>query len=189
LDTQDTRTEIEILADNFDKLRGSILTCPIALDEDGERFSDADGITQLDKGTTAEACCNKGLGDPTCRIRRGTIDLGVILHHQPPSPQKKRSIKSTNSGEGFCKSRTKVAYLAGESTTSMSTPPTIRINNDLPSCNARIALWSADYKPPTWLDMVDGPLIQKVLGDDLVDDLLLYFLAEGLGGDFGSMLS
>jgi hypothetical protein len=71
----------------------------------------------------------------------------------------------------------------------MSTPPTIRINNDLPSCNARIALWSADYKPPTWLDMVDGPLIQKVLGDDLVDDLLLYFLAEGLGGDFGSMLS
>jgi hypothetical protein len=53
--TQDTRTEIEILADNFDELRGRVLTCSIGLDKDGEWFSDADGITQLNEGTTAEA--------------------------------------------------------------------------------------------------------------------------------------
>ena len=70
----------------------------------------------------------------------------------------------------------------------MSTPSTIRINNDLPSRQPGISLRPANYKPSTWLNMVDSPFIQKVLWNDLVDDLLSYFLTEGLGGDFGRML-
>jgi hypothetical protein len=82
-----------------------------------------------------------------------------------------------------------VLYLAGESSTAMSAPPTIRINNDLASCDPRITLRSANNESPTRLNMVDCLIIQKVLWDDLLDNLLLDFLTEFLGGDFSGMLS
>jgi hypothetical protein len=149
------------------------LTCSVGLYKDGEGFSNANGITQLDEGTTAKARCNKGLGDPTRCIRCRTIDLGVILH-------------VNNRPKQYTFDR--VLYLPGESSATMSTPSTIRINNDFASRNACITLGSTNNESATRLDMVDCLFIQKVLWNDLLDNLLLDFLTEFLGGDVGGML-
>ena len=46
--TEDTGTEVKVLADNFDELAGSVFAGSVSLDEDGERFSDSNSVTQLD---------------------------------------------------------------------------------------------------------------------------------------------
>lgn len=78
--------------------------------------------------------------------------------------------------------------LAGESTSAVGSPPSIGINNDLAAGEAGITLGTTDDEETGWLDVVDGPVIQVLGRNNLLDDLLLYLLSELLGGDILAVL-
>lgn len=73
--------------------------------------------------------------------------------------------------------------LSGESTTSVGTPTTVGVDNDLTASKTSVTLGSSNDEETRGLDVVDGLVVEQVGGDDLLDDLLLDLLAELLGGD------
>jgi hypothetical protein len=78
--------------------------------------------------------------------------------------------------------------LTGESTTTVGTPTTVGVDNDLSASQTGVTLRTTDNESAGRLDVVDGPLVEEVGRDDLVDDLLLDLLSEVLGGDFLGVL-
>ena len=60
--TNHTRPEIEVPVDDLDKLLVALLSGPIRINKDGKRFSNTDGIGELNKSTLSESCGNERLG-------------------------------------------------------------------------------------------------------------------------------
>lgn len=79
--------------------------------------------------------------------------------------------------------------LTGEGTTTVSTPTTVGVDNDLSASETGITLRTANDKSAGRLDVVDNSVVKKVLGDNLLDDLLKDLLSELLGRDLLSVLS
>ena len=79
--------------------------------------------------------------------------------------------------------------LAGEGTTTVSTPATVGVDNDLTTSQTSITLGATNDEEARGLDVVDGVVVEVLGGDDLLDDLLLDLLAELLGGDVLGVLS
>lgn len=78
--------------------------------------------------------------------------------------------------------------LTGEGTTTVGTPTSVGVDNDLSAGQTSVTLGTTDNESAGRLDVVDGSVVQEVRGDDLVDDLLLDLLAEVLGGDLLGVL-
>jgi len=70
-----TRSEIEVLADNFDERLVAPGSGSIRVNKDGKGLSNADSIGQLNKNTLGESCGDEGLGDPTSGVCGGPVDL------------------------------------------------------------------------------------------------------------------
>lgn len=79
--------------------------------------------------------------------------------------------------------------LAGESTTTVGTPATVGVDNDLTTSETGITLRTTDDEAARGLDVVNGAVVQKLSGDDLLDDLLLDDSTELLGGNIIAVLS
>jgi hypothetical protein len=78
--------------------------------------------------------------------------------------------------------------LSGEGTTTVGSPATVRVDDDLAASKTGVALGTTDDEEARGLDVVDG-LVVKVLGrDDLLDDLLKDLLSELLGGNVLAVL-
>lgn len=77
--TDDTRTEIPVVADDVDELRVRLLASAVGINENRQRLSDADGVGELDKATAGKATSDEGLGDPASSVSRRAIDLGEVL--------------------------------------------------------------------------------------------------------------
>lgn len=118
----DTRTKVEVVADDLDKLFGALVRGAVGLDEDGEGLGNTNGVGELDKGTTAETGLDKGLGDPTSEVGRGTVDLAVVL--------------------------------AGESTTTVSTPATVGVDDDLTASQTGVTLGTTDDEETGGLNLM-----------------------------------
>lgn len=73
--------------------------------------------------------------------------------------------------------------LSGESTTTVSTPATVSVDDDLTASETGVTLGTTDDEQTRGLDVVDGLLVEVLGGDDTLDDLLEDLLAELLGGD------
>jgi hypothetical protein len=157
LTDDDTRSEVEVLADDLDELLRGLLRGAVRVDVDGEGLSDTNGVGELDKGTSAKASVDQGLGDPSTNVGSRSIDLGEIL--------------------------------TGESTTTVGTPATVGVDDDLSAGQTSITLGTTDDEKARGLDVVDGLIAEVLGGDDLLDDLLLDLLSELLGGDVGRVLS
>lgn len=153
----DTGAEIEVLADDLDKLIRGLFRGTVGLDEDGEGLSDTNGVGELDKDTAGKAGVNKGLGDPATDVGRGTVDLGVVL--------------------------------TGEGTTTVGTPATVGVDDDLTAGETGITLRTTDDEAARGLDVVNGAVVQELSGDDLLDDLLLDDGTELLSGHIIAVLS
>ena len=78
--------------------------------------------------------------------------------------------------------------LSGESTTTVGTPATVGVDDDLTAGKTSVTLGTTDDEETRGLDVVDGLLVEVLGGDDLLDDLLLDLLAELLGGDVLAVL-
>lgn len=77
--------------------------------------------------------------------------------------------------------------LAGEGTTTVGTPTTVGVNNDLTASQTGIALGTTDDELAGGLEMVDG-VLEEVLRNDGLDDVLHEGLAEVLGLDLLGVL-
>ena len=152
----DTRSEIEVVADDLDELVGGLVRGAVGLNEDGEGLGDTNGVGELDEGTASELGVDEGLGDPSSNVGGGTVDLGVVL--------------------------------SGESTTTVGTPATVGVDNDLTASQTGITLRTTDDEAARGLDVVDGAVIEELGRDDLLDDLLLDLRAELLSGDVVGVL-
>lgn len=73
--------------------------------------------------------------------------------------------------------------LSGESTTTVGSPTTVGVDDDLAASETGITLGSTDDEQTRGLDVVHGLLVKVLGGDDTLDDLLEDLLAELLGGD------
>lgn len=157
LTDNDTRSKVEVVSDDLDKLLGGLLRGTVGVDVDGERLSDTNGVGELDKSTSAELGVDEGLGNPSADVGSRSIDLGEIL--------------------------------TGESTTTVGTPATVGVDDDLSAGQTSVTLGTTNDEEARGLDVVDGLVAEVLGGDDLLDDLLLDLLAELLSGDIGRVLS
>lgn len=79
--------------------------------------------------------------------------------------------------------------LSGESTTTVSTPTTVGVDNDLSTGQTSVTLRTANDESAGWLDVVDGLVVQQFSWDCSLDDLLKDFLSQVLSGDLLGVLS
>ena len=104
----ETRAEVEVLADDLDKLLIRLLARAVSVDVDGEGLSNTNGVRELNKGTAREASRHERLGDPAGGVGSRTVDLRPVL--------------------------------AGEGTTTVRTPTTVGVNDDLTAGETSITL-------------------------------------------------
>lgn len=71
----------------------------------------------------------------------------------------------------------------------MSSPSTVSVDNDLSTGQTSITLRTTNDESAGRLDVVDGSVVQEVLGDDSLDDLLQDLGSEVLSGDLLGVLS
>lgn len=57
--TDNTRSEIPVVADDLDKLLVGLLASPVGINVDRQRLSNTDGVGELNKGTTSKASSNQ----------------------------------------------------------------------------------------------------------------------------------
>lgn len=79
--------------------------------------------------------------------------------------------------------------LSGEGTTTVGTPSTVGVDDDLTTGQTGVTLGTTDDEQTRGLQVVDSAVIKQVGGDDLLDDLLLELLADSLGVNVRSVLS
>jgi len=78
--------------------------------------------------------------------------------------------------------------LSGESSTTVGTPTTVSVDDDLSAGQTGVTLGTTDDESAGRLDVVDGSVVKEVLGDDNLDDLLEDLGSEVLSGDLLSVL-
>ena len=78
--------------------------------------------------------------------------------------------------------------LAREGTTTVSSPATISVNDDLPASETSITMRSANDEATRWVKMEDCLLIKVLLGNDRLDDMLLQVSSNLIVGDCLIML-
>lgn len=78
--------------------------------------------------------------------------------------------------------------LSGESTTTVSTPATVGVDDDLTAGQTGVTLGTANDEAARGLQVVDGAVIEELVGDNLLDDLLLEGSTDLLRGDVVSVL-
>lgn len=87
---------------------------------------------------------------------------------------------------------TRAIYLAGilsgESTTTMGTPSTVAVNNNLAASETCISLWSTNDEPSRWVKVVNGSLIEIFGGDNGFNDVLHEVVADLFVGYFWVVL-
>ena len=79
--------------------------------------------------------------------------------------------------------------LAREGAAAVGAPAAVGVDDDLAASDTSIALGPADHKAAGGVDVVDGAVVDHVLGEDRGDDLLHDDLADGLVVDLRPVLS
>ena len=112
--TDDTRTKVEVVADDLHELLVGPLAGAVGVDEDGEGLSNTNGVRQLDEAAAGEAGVDQGLGDPAGSVGRRAIDLGEVL--------------------------------AREGTSTVGTPTTVGVDDDLTTSETSVTLGSTNHE-------------------------------------------
>lgn len=143
--------EIEILLHNAQDLFIWNLSCPIGVDEHGERLGNTNGIGNLNNAAASKPVGHDALGSLSNDVCAAPVHLCRIL--------------------------------AREGTTTMSSPATIGVNDDLAAGEAGVTMWAADDEAAGWVEMEDGFFIEVLFRDDRLDDMLLKISSNLIIGD------
>jgi len=161
----DSRAQVKVVVDNLKKVRIGVSTFHRAIRVDKDR---------------------KRLGHTNSV---GNLDKNTVAE---PSVHKRLGHPTSSIG-------TRAIHLggvlSGESSTTMSTPSSIGIDNNLPASQTSISHGSTDNKRARGVDVVDGLVIEELSRDDLHDDFFLdpldnFFVGKTgvvLGGDHNSV--
>jgi hypothetical protein len=103
-----TGTHVKVLADDLDKLFRGLVAGAVALDEEGQRLSDTNGVRELDKAASGKLGGDERLCNPAGEVCGRAIDFAVVL--------------------------------AGECTTTVSTPAAVCVDDDLASGETGVTL-------------------------------------------------
>ena len=78
--------------------------------------------------------------------------------------------------------------LSGESSTSVGSPSTVGVNDDLTSSKTSISVRSSNNESARGVQVVDGLVVEELLGDDRLDDVLHEILGDLFVGDILGVL-
>lgn len=78
--------------------------------------------------------------------------------------------------------------LSGESTTTVGTPTTVGVDNDLTTGQTGVTLGTTNDEAARGLQVVDSAVIEQLVGDNALDNLLLQDSTELLSGDVVGVL-
>jgi hypothetical protein len=120
----DTRAEVEVVADDLDQLLRSLLGGAVRIDVDGQGLSNTDGVRELHESAAGEAGSDDRLGDPATQVGGRAVDLGEVL--------------------------------AREGTTTVGTPATVGVDDDLAAGETGITLGATDDEETRGLDLAEG---------------------------------
>lgn len=142
-------SQVEVLLDDFQNFSiGLVLASSVGINEDGQWFSNTNGVGDLDEASGSQTSSNDGLGDPASGVGSRSIDLAWVLSR--------------------------------EGTSSVGSPASVGIDDNLSSGQTSISLWSSDDESARWVQVVDGLVVQVLGWDGDLDDLLQQFLSDGL---------
>mmetsp|Transcript_11622 Transcript_11622/g.43658 ORF Transcript_11622/g.43658 Transcript_11622/m.43658 type:complete len:390 (+) Transcript_11622:242-1411(+) len=107
------------------------------------------------------------------------------------------SLSESSSNNGFCNPSCSVAsgsvnlgwVLSGESSTSVSSPSTVCINNNFTSGQTSISVWSSDYESARWVQVIDCVLVNHIRWNNWADNVLFEESANLVVGDVLIVLS
>ena len=74
-----TRAQVEVVADDLDKLLRGLVRGAVRLHEDRQGLGDTDGVGELHQRSAGQLGRDQGFGDPSSQVSGGTVDLGVVL--------------------------------------------------------------------------------------------------------------
>ena len=149
----DTSTQVKVLVDNIKKVGVS----PAILDGAIRVNVDGEGRGNTD-----------GVGNlDEDTVAKASSDKGL------GNPSASVGTRAINLGR----------VLSRESTSTMGSPPTIGVNDDLPASQTSISHGSTDNERARGVDVVDGVVSEELSGDDLVDDLSLDGVEDVIVGE------
>lgn len=129
--THDTRSEVPVLTDELDNLLLRDLSCAVGVDIDRQRLSYTDSVGELDKNTTSNATRDQRLG------------YSSILAKRPIRTATTR----TNPTSGIRSGTIDLGkVLSRESTSSVGSPTSVAVNDNLTTRQTGIALGSTNHE-------------------------------------------
>ena len=128
----DTGAQVEVGADDLDKLIRGLGRRAVGVDVDGEGLRDTNGVRELDEGAAGEASGDQGLGDPTADVGSRAVDLGEVL-----------------AGEGTATMGTPAAVGVDDDLAAGQTGVTLRATNDEQAGGLDLEFDSVSHNPLT----------------------------------------
>jgi len=78
--------------------------------------------------------------------------------------------------------------LSGEGSTTMGTPSSVCVDDDLAAGKTCVTMWATTGEASAWVEMVDGVLVKVLCRDNWGNDLFLQLGLEILEGDIWAVL-
>ena len=75
----DTGAQVEVVANDLDKLIRVLVRGSVGVDIDRQGLRDTNSVRKLNEGAASEASGDEGLGDPATDIGGRAVDLGEVL--------------------------------------------------------------------------------------------------------------
>lgn len=75
----DTRSHVEVVADDLDQLVGALVRSAVGVNVEGQRLGHTDGVRELDQAAAGEFRVDDGLGDPAGEVGGAAVDFAVVL--------------------------------------------------------------------------------------------------------------
>lgn len=135
--TDDTWTKIPVVLDDRDELLVGLGASAVRVDVDVERLCDTNGIRELNDNTSCETSGNERFG---CDCVNAAVELRGEIRTNPASGVGRRSIDLGK-------------VLSRESSSSMCTPATVGIDDDLATSQTSITLRTTNDEASRGLDL------------------------------------
>lgn len=136
--TDDTGPEVPVLLDDGDELLVGLLAGTVGIDIDGQRLSNTDGVGELHKCAASKAGSDKGLGCITQSERWS--NEGMYVRTNPTSGV---SCGPVDLGK----------VLSREGSSTVGSPSTVGVDNDLATSQSSITLGSTNDEAARGLDL------------------------------------
>jgi len=172
--------EVKVVLDDLDELGVALDTSAVGVDEQAEGLSNTDDVRELVKRKQRLARATKK--------KKKTKKLKNYLNEGTLGEAGSDERLGDPAGSVGSRAIDLGPVLAGEGATTVGTPTTVGVDDDLAASDTGITLGATDDELARLLEVVDGLLVDELLGEDDVADLLLELLLLLFELDLGGVL-